>query len=59
MSEQRKPSEIDQEEADAEALARARADLAAGRTVPHEEVATWLKKWGAGERVPMPREWLE
>jgi predicted transcriptional regulator len=26
------------------------ADLEAGRTVPHEEVAEWLKSWGGAKK---------
>ena len=47
------------EEEIAESLARARADVAAGRVVPHEEVAKWLATWGTEDEKPMPREWLE
>ncbi len=45
--------------ADAAAIARARADVAAGRFVPHEKVAEWLKTWGTSHEMPMPPEWLE
>lgn len=48
--------EID-EEADARLIAEAEADLAAGRCVPHEEVAAWLDTWGKGDRVPPPKSW--
>lgn len=46
-------------EAEAASLARARADVAAGRVVDHAEVAKWLKTWGTEDEYPMPREWLE
>ena len=46
-------------EAEAASVARARADVAAGRVVPHEQVAAWLKTWGTPDEKPMPREWLE
>lgn len=49
--------EID-EEADARLIAEAEADFAAGRCVPHEEVAAWLDTWGKGERVPPPKSWF-
>jgi predicted transcriptional regulator len=39
--------------------AKARASIAAGHFVPHEEVAKWLKTWGTPDFKPMPREWLE
>lgn len=45
--------------AEAESIARARAQIAAGRGVPHEEVAAWLRTVGTPEWKPMPREWLE
>ncbi|QJU60888.1 antitoxin [Sphingomonas sp. AP4-R1] len=40
-------------------LAQARADIAAGRVVPHEKVAEWLKTWGKPDAGPPPREWFE
>jgi plasmid stabilization system protein ParE len=45
------------EEADTRRSAEAEADLAAGRCVPHEDVAAWLDSWGKGERVPPPKSW--
>ncbi|KQT32898.1 antitoxin [Sphingomonas sp. Leaf412] len=45
------------EEADAASIARARADIAAGRYHDHEVVAEWLKTWGKPGRLPF-REWL-
>jgi len=35
------------------------ADIAAGRLVPHEKVAAWLKTWGTPQEAPMPREGFE
>ncbi len=46
---------IDDDEADARAL----ADVDAGRGVPHEKVAEWLRTVGTPDHRPMPREWLE
>ena len=46
-------------EADAASIARARAQIAAGRGVPHEEVGKWLRTVGTPDWKPMPREWLE
>lgn len=43
---------------EAAADARALADYAAGRVVPHAEVAAWLAKWGTPDETPMPPEWL-
>ena len=45
--------EID-EEAEARAIAEARADVAAGRLVPHEKVAEWLRSWGTPNELPCP-----
>ncbi|MFV3128170.1 hypothetical protein [Niveispirillum sp. KHB5.9] len=38
----------------ARAIAEARADVAAGRIVPHEVVAEWLQRMANGERPPPP-----
>ena len=45
------PEELDESEG------RAEEDMAAGRVVPHEEVADWLRTWGKPDAKPMPREW--
>jgi predicted transcriptional regulator len=42
------------EERFARAIAEARADFDAGRTVPHEVVAAWLERMAKGERPPPP-----
>ena len=44
---------------DEESARRAEADIAAGRVVDHAEVSKWLEARARGERIPMPREWLE
>ena len=44
-------------EEDAASLARAEADLAAGRVHSHEIVAEWMMTWGKPGRVSF-REWL-
>lgn len=49
----------DEDAADAVADAEADADVAAGRTVDHAEVARWLAKWGTPEETPAPAEWLK
>jgi predicted transcriptional regulator len=46
-------------EAEAASDARAEADIAAGRGVPHAEVAKWLKKWGTPDEEPAPPEWFK
>lgn len=42
------------EGADAQAIAKARADIAAGKGVPHERVREWLLRLAKGEKVPPP-----
>ena len=42
------------EEAEALAIAKARAQIASGRGVPHEGVREWLMKLAKGETVPPP-----
>lgn len=42
------------EDAEARALARARAEIAAGQGVPHERVREWLMRLAKGENVPPP-----
>lgn len=44
-------------EAEEASLARARADIAAGRVYPHEEVAAWLRTWGTPDFKPFPHRW--
>jgi predicted transcriptional regulator len=34
--------------------AEAEADVAAGRVVPHEKVAAWLRSWGTQNVLPCP-----
>lgn len=44
--------------AEAEADARAEADILAGRVVDHAEVSAWLATWGTSDETPAPSEWL-
>ena len=44
-------------EAEAAAIRRARADVAAGRVHSHEIVKEWLTTWGKPGRLPF-KEWL-
>lgn len=55
------PSIFDEpdDEADARAIAEGEADMAAGRVVPHEQVAEWLKTWGTPASRPPPRSWFK
>ena len=50
--------EID-DEAEAAADAEGLADIEAGRVVPHEEVAEWLKTWGTPDETPAPAKWFK
>jgi len=40
--------------AEAEAMAEAEADVAAGRVVSHDAVARWLRSWGSDDELPPP-----
>lgn len=44
------------EAAEAASIARARADIAAGRYVDHATMSEWLRTWGKPDRKPF-REW--
>jgi predicted transcriptional regulator len=46
-------------EADEQRLHEAEADIAAGRLLPHEEVAEWLKTWGTPDFKPAPAHWFK
>jgi len=54
MPEQASIFEVIDEEADAQALAKARAEIAAGKGVPHERARDWLLRLAKGERLPPP-----
>ena len=41
------------------ALRRGEEDIAAGRVVPHEEVAKWLRTWGTARSGPPPKSWFK
>jgi len=57
----KEPSLFDQidEAAEAAVDARAEADVAAGRVIPHSEMVAWLTSWGTTDEMPAPRHWLE
>jgi predicted transcriptional regulator len=59
MNIERVPFADETPEEAAASLARAEADIAAGRGVPHEEVSKWLKTWGTPEAGPPPAEWFK
>jgi len=42
------------EAAEAQAIAEAEADIAAGRVVAHADVVKWLRSWGTPEELPCP-----
>jgi predicted transcriptional regulator len=46
--------EID-DEAEARAIAKARAEIAAGEGVPQDDVMKWLKSWGTPNELPPPK----
>jgi predicted transcriptional regulator len=46
-----------EDEAERRAEADADADIAAGRVVPHERVAEWLKSLGTPNQLPTPYSW--
>ena len=43
------------EEAEARAIAKARAEITAGKSVPHEEVIKWLQSWSTPNELPAPK----
>lgn len=44
-------------DAEERGLREAEADVAAGRIVPHDEVAKWLLTWGTPDEGPPPASW--
>ncbi len=38
-----------------DSIAKGLADAEVGRTVPHEEVRTWLDSWGSSDETDPPR----
>ncbi|WP_146208745.1 antitoxin [Azospirillum sp. TSO22-1] len=46
--------EAEDDDAKRRAVAEARAELAAGKGVPHERVREWLNDLAAGRRTPKP-----
>jgi predicted transcriptional regulator len=46
--------EVD-EKAEARAVAKARAEIAAGKGVSHEDVMNWLRSSGAPDERPTPK----
>ncbi|MBB3691546.1 antitoxin [Sphingomonas sp. BK580] len=50
-------SDQEDDAAEAESIARARADIAAGRVYPHAVVAEWIETWDKPGRATF-KEWL-
>lgn len=46
-------------EHDARVEAEADADIAAGRLIPFEDIAQWLKTWGTPDYHEPPAAWFE
>lgn len=46
---------IADEAADEAAMARAEADIAAGRFISHEAVMRWVASWGTDKPLPPPK----
>lgn len=44
-------------EAKLRAIMEARADVAAGRIIRHEDMVRWLRSWGAPDELPPPSTW--
>ena len=59
MNIERMPFADETPEEEAASLARAEAQIAAGKGVPHEEVVKWLRTWGTPESGPPPPEWFK
>jgi predicted transcriptional regulator len=55
MTEPKSTFDIEPDEALESLLdAEAEAAYAAGRVVPHDKVAAWLKSWGTEDELPRP-----
>jgi predicted transcriptional regulator len=47
-------AQLDEQEHQLEQIREGLADAAAGRVVPHDEVARWLASWGTQNELPPP-----
>ncbi|MBV9747875.1 MAG: CopG family transcriptional regulator [Acetobacteraceae bacterium] len=54
MAEQASIFDALDDEAEAQAIARAEAEIDAGKGVPHERVREWLEQLARGANVPPP-----
>jgi predicted transcriptional regulator len=43
------------EDAEARAIAKARAEIAGGKGIPHDEVIRWLQSWGTPNELQPPK----
>ena len=41
-------------ETEEKAVAKARAEIAAGKGIPQKEVIKWLRSWGTSDELPAP-----
>lgn len=48
---------VTEREAKLLAIAEARADVAAGRIIRHEDMVRWLCSWGTPDELPPPSTW--
>jgi predicted transcriptional regulator len=48
-------AQLDEQEHQLEQIREGLADAAAGRVVPHDEVARWLASWGTENELPPPK----
>ena len=55
MAQERSLFERSDAATEAEADARAEADVAGGRLIGHGSVRRWLASWGTGKRLPRPQ----
>jgi predicted transcriptional regulator len=46
---------LDEQEHQLERIREGLADAAAGRVIPHDEVARWLESWGTENELPPPK----
>jgi predicted transcriptional regulator len=56
MAQTPSPEEAERE-AKRRAIAEARADVAAGRVIPHADMTKWLESWGTPDELPPPSTW--
>jgi predicted transcriptional regulator len=55
MTDSSSPFDPVDDEVESRAIAKARAEIAAGQGVPHTEVIKWLESWGKPNELPAPQ----